>query len=530
MEETKKEKTTTPKNNNTQRTHHITYASEEKIRLCGEQLGFKLDKNLLTEYTNIINGGLAVYEELHKQPNYQPLVNYPRTPGYRPSLSENKYGAWAMKTSLKVKEKGKLAGKKIVLKDNIALAGVKMMNGAKFLETHTPDIDATVAVRILEEGGEIVGKAHCEYLCCSGGSHTNAQGSVKNPYNMDHSSGGSSSGCGVIVSIREADMAVGGDQGGSIRIPSCWCGIYGMKPTHGLVPYTGAMGMEHTIDHLGPMTNSVYDNALFLEVLAGRDGFDTRQTFGCPEHGKTNYVQESGCDKPIKDEPLKGITIGVLKEGFWGLEKEVDEKVLSSIEHFKTLGATVKEVSIEMHKLGGAIFSGIFYQGFLSEFKGKFGHKDLYDLSTVNAFDKWTLNPDILSETIKVCLTTGQFLQNEYQNQFYAKTRNLARKFKEDYEKCLTDECDVVVMPTLPIAPTKLPETNCDLTSNLTSGFNMIANTAGINATGHPAMTVPCGMVNGLPIGMMLVSKDYQESLIYKVAYAFEQTTEWKKL
>ena len=144
-----------------------------------------------------------------------------------------------------------------------------MMNGASTLEGYMPDTDATIVTRILDAGGTIIGKTHCEYFCFSGGSHTNATGPVHNPHKMGYSSGGSSSGSGVVVATGEADMAIGGDQGGSIRIPASFCGIYGMKGTHGLVPYTGVMPIEITIDHTGPMTRNVRDNALLLEVLAG---------------------------------------------------------------------------------------------------------------------------------------------------------------------------------------------------------------------------------------------------------------------
>ena len=134
------------------------------------------------------------------------------------------------------------------------LAGVPMMNGASTLEGYTPEIDATIVTRILDAGGTILGKAHCEYFCLSGGSHTNATGPVHNPHKMGYSAGGSSSGSAVLVALGEADMAIGGDQGGSIRMPSSFCGIYGMKPTHGLVPYTGIMPIEIYVDHTGPMT------------------------------------------------------------------------------------------------------------------------------------------------------------------------------------------------------------------------------------------------------------------------------------
>jgi amidase len=140
-----------------------------------------------------------------------------------------------------------------------------------------PDIDATVVERILDAGGEIAGKAVCEYFCVSGGSHTSSTGPVHNPRKRGYTAGGSSSGCAALVAAGEVDMAIGGDQAGSIRIPASHCGIVGLKPTFGLVPYTGIGLLEITIDTCGPMTANVRDNALLLEVIAGPDGLDTRQ-------------------------------------------------------------------------------------------------------------------------------------------------------------------------------------------------------------------------------------------------------------
>ena len=213
---------------------------------------------------------------------------------------------------------GKLAGKTVVLKDNVCLAGVPMMNGASTLEGYMPDIDATIVTRILDAGGTIVGKAHCEYFCFSGGSHTNASGPVHNPRKMGYSAGGSSSGSAALLGAGEVDMAIGGDQGGSIRIPAAYCGVYGMKPTHGLVPYTGIMPIEITLDHTGPMTRNVADNALLLEVLAGEDGLDPRQ-----------YAPKVAPYTKSLDGGVKDLKIGVVKEGF-GLpnsERDVDAKV-----------------------------------------------------------------------------------------------------------------------------------------------------------------------------------------------------------
>src|SRR5215813_5916542 len=217
------------------------------------------------------------YNVVDQLPDNLPPVKYPRTPGVRPLPEDNKHNAWYVKSRVEGAPSGRLKGKTVVLKDNVMLAGVPMMNGASTLEGYVPDIDATVVTRILDAGGTIVGKAHCEYFCLSGGSHTSAHGPVHNPYKHGYAAGGSSSGCAALVGAGEVEMAIGGDQGGSIRMPASYSGCYGMKATHGLVPYTGVMPIEATIDHAGPMTATVADNALLLEVIAGADGLDPRQ-------------------------------------------------------------------------------------------------------------------------------------------------------------------------------------------------------------------------------------------------------------
>src|SRR5580698_10665462 len=241
----------------------------DQLRSVAEDLGMQMGDDELKSYDTLMQGNYAAYDIVDAMPDYVPAVTYPRTPGYRPEGEENKYNAWYVKTTVKGASSGKLAGKTVVLKDNVCLAGVPMMNGASTLEGYTPDIDATIVTRILDAGGTIVGKAHCEYYCFSGGSHTNATGPVHNPYKYGYSAGGSSSGCGALVGAGEVEMAIGGDQGGSIRMPASYSGCYGMKATHGLVPYTGVMPIEATIDHTGPMTTTVADNALLLEVIAG---------------------------------------------------------------------------------------------------------------------------------------------------------------------------------------------------------------------------------------------------------------------
>ena len=221
------------------------------LRQAAQKLGMNPSDTYLNAVEQIITPLANAYATLDTTPDELPAVKYPRGQFYRPSAEENPHGAWYMKTSIKGKPGGKLAGRRVALKDNVCLAGVPMMVGAQLLEGYVPEVDATVVERILDAGGEIAGKAVCEYYCVSGGSHTSSTGPVHNPRKRGYTTGGSSSGSAALVAAGEVDMAIGGDQAGSIRIPASHCGIVGLKPTFGLVPYTGIGLLEITIDTCG---------------------------------------------------------------------------------------------------------------------------------------------------------------------------------------------------------------------------------------------------------------------------------------
>ena len=271
--------------------------------------------------------------------DYLPAVKYPRTPAIAPARGEQAQRL-VRKTRVEGAPSGPLKGKKIALKDNVMVAGVPMMNGASTLEGYVPEIDATVVTRILDAGGNRRQSALRILLCVRRQPHR-CDRPVHNPYKMGYSAGGSSSGSGVLVALGEADMAIGGDQGGSIRMPSSCCGVYGMKPTHGLVPYTGIMPIEIYIDHTGPMTGTVRDNALLLEVIAGPDNYDPRQY--APRVQPYTQMLEGG---------VRGLKIAVVKEGFGHPNQslDVDEKY----ERPRSCSASwsdVTEVSIPWHLL-----------------------------------------------------------------------------------------------------------------------------------------------------------------------------------
>ncbi len=495
-----------------------------QLREIVEELGMSLTDDDIDSYLALMAPNFESYQIVDAMPDYIPEVKYPRSPGYKPEGDENKLNAWHVKTSVKGKRKGPLSGKRVVLKDNIMLAGVPMMNGASTLEGYVPDVDATIATRILDAGGEIVGKAHCEYFCLSGGSHTNALGPVHNPHRMGYSAGGSSSGCGALVGNGEVDMAMGGDQGGSVRIPASYCSIVGLKPTHGLVPYTGIMPIELTLDHTGPMTANVSDNALLLEVVAGADGLDPRQY--APKTAK--YTRALG-------KGVKGMKIGVVSEGFGhaNSEKDVDEAVRGALARFEKLGATVEEAAVPMHAAGGAIWTPIALEGLQHQMMAGNGYgmnwKGLYVTSLLDHHSNWRTRADELSDTLKICMFVGQYMIKHYRGHYYAKAQNLARKLGAAYDVAL-DHYDVLAMPTLPVKATKLPAPDASREEYIQRAFEMLGNTAPFDVTGHPALTVPCAMRDGLPVGLMLIGKHYEEAKLFQAAHAFEQGVNWKKI
>jgi amidase len=498
--------------------------THSQMKAIVEELGMHMSDARVQEFLDVMQGTLDAYDIVDALPDYLPPVLYPRTSGYRPTPDENPMNAWYVKTDIKGAPRGPLLGRSIALKDNVCLAGVPMMNGASTLKGYTPDIDATIVTRLLDAGATIVGKAHCEYFCLSGGSHTNATGAVHNPHKHGYSAGGSSSGSGALVGAGLVDMAIGGDQGGSIRMPASFCGVYGMKPTHGLVPYSGIMPIENTIDHTGPMTQNVMDNALMLEVIAGADGLDPRQ-----------YDVRTDKYTASVSRGVSGLRIGVVKEGFGHPQSEadVDASVRAGAEMFRRLGATVDEISIPWHLHGPAIWTPIGLEGLTNQMMlgNGFGTgwEGLYTTSLLDYHSNWRSRADELSDTLKISMFVGQYHLKHTRGRYYAKAQNLARQLREEYNKVLASY-DLLLMPTTPMKATPLPPADAPLALWTQRAFEMLPNTSPFDVTGHPAMSIPCGMSDGLPIGLQLIGRRYEESTIYRAAGAFEQAGDWRKM
>ena len=498
-----------------------TFTQLKEITL---ELGMHLSDEQIKEFLDNMQGSLDAYDVVDSLPDYLPPVLYPRTSGSRPTDEENPLNAWYIKTEVRGAPKGPLLGKTVALKDNVCLAGVPMMNGASTLKGYTPDVDATVVTRLLDAGATISGKAHCEYYCFSGGSHTNATGPVHNPFKRGYSAGGSSSGSAALVAGEYVDMAIGGDQGGSIRMPASYSGCYGMKPTHGLVPYTGIMPIESTIDHTGPMTQNVADNALMLEVIAGPDGLDPRQ-YDVVTDTYTRAVRAG----------VSGLKIGVVKEGFGhaNSEADVDQKVRAAANILRDCGASVDEISVPWHLKGLAIWTPIASEGATNQMMHGngmgTGWEGMYTTSLLDYHSNWRGRADELSDTLKITMFVGQYFLKHHRGHYYAKAQNLSRQLREEYNKVLASY-DLLLMPTTPMKATPIPQRSEGLAVWTQRAFEMLVNTAPFDITGHPAMSVPCGMSDGLPVGMMLVGRRYEESTIYRAAGAFEAATDWKKI
>ena len=254
----------------------------EGILEIAAHYGFQLSADEALVYQKAAERALLSYDFLDTLPEPARPVKYPRGAGRKPGPTENLYGGIAWLCDIQGAPSGKLSGKTVAIKDNTSVFGLPLQNGSRLMAGYIPNTDASVVTRILDEGGRIVAKSVCDSFCFAATGHTPDSGPVRNPANPEYLASGSSGGSAVLVALGFCDMALGGDQGGSIRMPASWCGVVGLKPTYGLVPYTGIFPIEPTLDHAGPMAKTVADCALMLEVIQGKDGLDFRQSGSAP--------------------------------------------------------------------------------------------------------------------------------------------------------------------------------------------------------------------------------------------------------
>ena len=508
----------------------------EELRGLASRLGLRLSDAELSSYRGLMGGVLNAYRRVEEIAPSAPVVKYPRTPGWKPTVQENPYNGWYRRTEIKGAERGPLAGKRIAVKDGICVAGVPMMAGSRVLEGFTPDVDATVITRLLDAGATIAGKANCEDCSFTGSGHSCASGPVRNPHKPTHSPGGSSNGSAVVIAAGDVDMALGADQGGSIRIPAAWSGVVGLKPSYGLVPYTGAMVMEMTLDHIGPMADRVENVARLLGVMAGPDPLDPRQRGVLPADYVRDYL-------PALGQSVKGLRIGLLKEGFSlepnealglpGGEPIVDRKVRAALKELEKRGAIVDEISVPMHRDGTCIWLAIHVEGPAEVIKSNglgSGWQGWYNTALAEGFAKgFRARADDLSHTVKLVLLIGEYMRQQHHGLYYAMGQNLRSSLRQAYDDVFKSY-DLIAMPTVPFRATPLPAPDCSIEDYVAFGLNMIHNTGQFDVTGHPAISVPCGMEEDLPIGLMLVGRHFEDLTVIRTADAVERIADWRTM
>ncbi len=497
--------------------------------------GIELTGEEAQEYQSLMVGTMESYRRVEAYPEQRLPVKYPRTPGYRPAQEENPYNGWYWRCRIEGAATGPLKGYEVGVKDCISVAGVPMMNGCQVFEGYVPDIDATVVTRLLDAGATIVGKTNAADCSFSGSGHTCAHGPVMNPRRPTHSPGGSSKGSGVVVAAGDVPMALGADQGGSIRIPGSWCGVVAHKPTYGLVPYTGCMMIEMTLDTCGPMTDTVESSARMLSALAGPDPLDPRQRGVIPADYVRDYLPAIGAG-------VKGLKIGVVREGFDqpdgligglpGSDPQVDAAVRAAIRRLEAAGAVATEVSIPMHVDAFHVWNVIAVEG-ATEFmlKGRgvgtnfegFYNTGLMDM-VGRGFDSRASDFPV---TVKLLLLLGEHMNRAYHGRYYAKAQNIRHLTRKAYDDVLASY-DVLVMPTIPIVAQPIPPRDAPIPVSVFHSLQMIQNTPQANVTGHPAISVPCGVVDGLPVGLMVTGRHFDDLTVLRVADAVERSGDWQ--
>ena len=504
----------------------VAVAKELGIHL-GPDEADKYRKYLLEQMAELDNFVQARLEE--PKP---PMVSAAREPGYRPSLEEDPLNAWMWKCRIEGEAEGLLAGKTASYKDHIAVAGIPMSFGSFALEGFIPDFDATVVTRVLQAGGTIVGKNVMNGL--SGGFGTGGgigdYGRPLNPHNHDHVTGGSSSGSAAAVASGEVDISFGGDQGGSIRIPAAFSGIVGHKPTFGLLSHFGiGFGSDQSIDYTGPLTRTVEDAAATLQATAGYDPYDPRQTRDVP----TSIDILGGLDGGVS-----GLRIGVLQEGFDDAETDVRDMVMAAIDVLAEAGADVSNVSVPEHHAISAAYSALTGEGALAVFKtGFFGAftRTYYPASIITSINKmWASQADVLPPRSKLSLIAAELSRRNYHGRAYAKSQNVRPTFIQAFDDAFVN-VDLLVMPTCIMTAPKnhtpgsyLEAVEYNLASGNSGGSR---NTMPINYTGHPAMAHPVRKSpGGLPVSMQIVGRFFDDPLVMRAAYAYQQSTDWDKI
>jgi amidase len=504
---------------------------EEEVKAVAKELGIHLGPEEVGLYRKYLLETLASLDEFVQSRIEEvrpPMESPARQPGYRPSATEDPLNAWTWKCRIEGAPDGLLAGKTVSYKDHIAVAGIPMSVGSFALEGNVPDFDATIVTRVLQAGGTIIGKNTMNGL--SGGfgfgGAIGDYGRPLNPHMPEHVTGGSSAGSGAAVAAGEVDISFGGDQGGSIRIPAALSGNVGLKPTFGLISHFGiGFGSDQSIDYTGPMTRTVEDQAAALQAVAGYDGYDPRQGRDVP----ATIDVLSGLERGVE-----GLRVGVMSEGFDDATADIRDLVMGAVDVLAKAGADISKVSIPEHHLVREAQMALSPEGSKAVFDtGFFGMftKTYYPASLIASINKlWMNQTDLLAPRTKLQYIAAEFSRRNYFGRVYAKAQNVRPGFVKAYDTALAD-VDILVMPTCIVKAPKYepPTTYLEiLEDNLDpASKTAVRNTLPFNFTGHPALALPVGKADGLPVSMQLVGRFFDDPLLLQAAYAFQHSVDW---
>lgn len=498
--------------------------TESEIQSCAREYHIDLTDEEVASFSDLLPDLLDSYERIDELDGRPDRASVPMTGNRNASLHDpesDPLNAWVTRCEVGSTADGPLSGYRVALKDNISLAGVPLTCGSRVLEGYTPDYDAPIVRRLLNDGATIVGKANMDDMAQAGSGELSASGPVLNPRDTTRLAGGSSSGGAAVVAADEADITVGTDQGGSARIPAAWCGCVGLKPTYGLVPYTGIVGVGHTLDHVGLLASDVRDCALSLDSIAGEDSLDPRQPVDseCTTRGFAAATTEDHSE----------LVIGVVEEGFGREQSDsaVDECVLGALETLEDECDAVETcpVSIQWHIDALDIWTAVLVQEHASlvrdEGVGSYV-RGAYDTDFAAAFAAGRRARGNQFQLIhKLILVLGEYLSETYHRRYYHRAQNLRRKVRAAYDSAI-EEVDVLAMPTALTTAIEVRESASS--REIFDRAFTVTNTAPFNLTGHPSISIPCGTVEGLPVGLMFTGSYGSDGSLLRATHAAEQT------
>lgn len=413
--------------------------------------------------------------------------------------------------------KGLLFGMPIGVKDNIVTKGLRTTSASKILENFDPIYDATAASKLHNAETITIGKLNMDEFAMGSSNENSGFQVTRNPWNLERVPGGSSGGSAASVAAGEVLFSLGSDTGGSIRQPASYCGVVGLKPTYGRVSRFGLIAFASSLDQIGPITRTVEDNAYLLQAISGVDPMDSTSA---------NVEVPSYAESLTGD--VKGLRIAVPKEYLAeGVNEEVRQSVLDALKVLEKLGATWEEVSLPHSKYALATYyllSSSEASANLARFDGvRYGYRTADPENLIDLYKK--TRAEGFGDEVKRRIMLGTFaLSSGYYDAYYKKAQKVRTLIKQDFENVF-EKYDVIIGPTAPTPAFKIGENTSD---PLTMYANDIL-TIPVNLAGVPGISVPCGFADGLPLGLQIIGKHFDESTVYRVAHAFEQATEFHK-